>query len=59
VPGSLGESLNALEEDHAFLLKGGVFSEDLIAAWIREKREEARRLAMRPTPEEFALYFTA
>ncbi|MCL6597027.1 MAG: type I glutamate--ammonia ligase [Firmicutes bacterium] len=59
VPGSLAESLNALEEDHAFLLKGGVFSEDLIAVWIREKREEARRLAMRPTPEEFALYFTA
>jgi len=58
VPGSLGESLTALEADHEFLLKGGVFSEDLIGTWIREKREEARRLGMRPTPEEFAQYYT-
>ncbi len=59
VPGTLQESLQALEADHEFLLKGEVFSEDLITAWIREKREEARRLGMRPTPEEFALYYTA
>jgi glutamine synthetase len=59
VPGSLAESLSALEADHDFLLKGGVFDEDLIATWIREKREEARRIGMRPTPEEFALYFPA
>jgi glutamine synthetase len=59
VPGTLQESLQALEADHEFLLKGEVFSEDVITAWIREKREEARRLGMRPTPEEFALYYTA
>jgi hypothetical protein len=34
VPGSLEEALDALEEDHQFLLKGGVFTEDLIRTWI-------------------------
>jgi len=57
VPGSLRESLQALEDDHDFLLKGGVFSEELIGAWIREKREEARSLEMWPTPQEYAQYY--
>lgn len=58
VPGTLAESLAALEADHEFLTKGGVFGEDLIATWIRDKRDESRRLGMRPTPEEFAMYYT-
>ena len=39
MPGSLGETLDALEADHAFLTKGGVFSEELIRTWIGWKRE--------------------
>ena len=39
VPSSLEEALNALEEDHDFLLKGGVFTEDVIRSWIDFKRE--------------------
>jgi glutamine synthetase len=37
VPGSLTEALDALKEDHEFLLQGGVFSEGLIEAWIDYK----------------------
>jgi glutamine synthetase len=58
VPTSLAESLRALEEDHDFLTEGGVFSEDLIEAWIREKTAEMHALDLRPTPQEFAQYFT-
>jgi glutamine synthetase len=58
VPGSLDEALNALEADHAFLLKGDVFTEDLIETWIAYKRkEEADEVRMRPHPWEFALYY--
>src|ERR1700748_3116402 len=39
VPASLDEALDALEEDHDFLLKGGVFTEDVIQTWIRYKRK--------------------
>ncbi len=58
VPGSLEESLQALEHDHDFLLKGDVFSEDLIETWIAWKREsEADLVRLRPHPAEFVLYF--
>jgi glutamine synthetase len=58
VPGSLAESIDALEKDHEFLTKGGVFSEDLITSWIEWKRvEELAPLALRPHPHEFALYY--
>jgi glutamine synthetase len=57
-PGSLQEALKALEEDHDFLLKGGVFTEDVIEAWIAYKRErEFNPVNLRPTPMEFYLYF--
>src|SRR3954453_15622164 len=60
VPGSLAESLDALEQDHAFLLKGGVFSEDLIRTWIGWKREnEVDVVRLRPHPAEFFLYYDA
>jgi glutamine synthetase len=57
-PGSLGEVLEALEKDHAFLLKGDVFTEDLISTWISYKRErELAPVNLRPVPYEFFLYF--
>jgi glutamine synthetase len=60
VPGSLDAALDALEEDHEFLLKGGVFTEDLIESWIGYKRaEEAAQVRLRPHPWEFALYYDA
>jgi glutamine synthetase len=60
VPGSLDEALDALEEDHEFLLQGGVFTEDLIQTWIEYKRKnEADAVRMRPHPWEFALYYDA
>ncbi|MCE5328696.1 MAG: type I glutamate--ammonia ligase [Planctomycetaceae bacterium] len=58
VPGSLNESIAALEKDHAFLLKGKVFSKDLIEAWITWKREkEIAPMALRPHPHEFHMYY--
>jgi glutamine synthetase len=60
VPGSLEDALDALEADHEFLLKGGVFTEDLIRTWIDYKRtEEADQVRLRPHPWEFALYYDA
>ena len=58
VPGSLEDSLDALEADHEFLLKGGVFTEDVIETWIRYKRSgECDAVRLRPHPWEFALYY--
>ena len=60
VPGSLSEALDALETDHEFLTRGGVFSEELIRTWIDWKREnEIDMVALRPHPAEFSLYFDA
>jgi glutamine synthetase len=56
--GSLEEALAALEADHEFLLKGDVFSEDLIETYIGYKRKnEADAVRMRPHPYEFHLYY--
>jgi len=58
MPGSLDEALNNLENDHHFLLKGGVFSEDLIDTWISYKRsKEVDTMRLRPHPYEFFLYY--
>jgi glutamine synthetase len=58
LPGSLDEVLDALEADHAFLLKGDVFTQDLIETWIEYKRKnEVDPIRLRPHPWEFALYF--
>jgi glutamine synthetase len=60
VPGSLEESLDALDSDHAFLLEGGVFTEDVVQTYISYKREsEVDQVRMRPHPWEFALYHDA
>jgi glutamine synthetase len=57
-PGSLRESLVALEADNAFLLKGDVFTSDVIETWISYKMErEVQALDLRPHPWEFALYY--
>ena len=57
-PGSLNEVLDALENDHDFLLKGDVFTPDLIETWIEYKRKnEVDPVRLRPHPYEFALYF--
>jgi len=57
-PGSLEEVLNALEKDHDFLLKGDVFTPDVIETWIAYKRShEVDAIRLRPHPYEFAMYF--
>jgi glutamine synthetase len=57
-PGSLEEALNCLEEDHEFLLKGEVFTPEVINTWIEYKRKrEADAVRLRPHPHEFYLYF--
>ena len=57
VPGSLGEALDHLEKDHAFLLKGDVFTADFLEMWISAKRKEADAIRLRPHPYEFFLYY--
>jgi glutamine synthetase len=58
MPASLEEALTALEEDHAFLLKGDVFTEELLETYISYKRRaEADAVRLRPHPYEFALYY--
>jgi glutamine synthetase len=57
LPTSLGQALDALEADHAFLLEGGVFSEDLLARWVAQKRREERDVLDRPHPYEVELYY--
>lgn len=57
-PIDLSEALDALEQDHEFLLKGGVFTDDVIHYWIKYKREnEVAALQARPHPFEFCMYF--
>jgi glutamine synthetase len=58
VPGSLAAVLDRLEEDHEYLLKGDVFTPDLIEMWISYKREnEIDPIRLRPHPHEFELYY--
>jgi glutamine synthetase len=57
-PASLDEALTALDRDHDYLLKGDVFTEDVIRYWIAYKMEnEVAALRQRPHPYEFCLYF--
>lgn len=58
VPASLEESLDHLEGEHDFLLKGGVFTPDVIESWLAYKREvEVDGMRLRPHPHEFELYY--
>ena len=57
-PGTLSEAIDALEKDHKFLLEGGVFTEDLIEAWVSWKKgKEIDPIRLRPVPYEFHLYY--
>ncbi len=57
-PGSLEEALAALKEDHEFLLKGDVFTQDVIDMWLEYKTEnEVNAVKLRPHPIEFYLYY--
>ncbi|MBW2240985.1 MAG: type I glutamate--ammonia ligase [Deltaproteobacteria bacterium] len=58
MPASLEEALDELEENHDFLLKGDVFTDDSVRNWIEYKREnEVDPMRLRPHPHEFELYF--
>ena len=58
MPGSLDESLRNLEKDHDFLLKGNVFTQDVIETWWTYKRDkEIDAIRLRPHPYEFFLYY--
>jgi glutamine synthetase len=58
LPASLEEALDALQDDHEFLLEGGVFTSELIEAWIDlKRRSEVEAVRLRPHPWEFALYY--
>jgi glutamine synthetase len=57
-PGSLEAALEALEKDHEFLTKTGVFTSDFIQNWIEYKLDnEVNPMRLRPHPYEFALYY--
>ncbi|MCS7048751.1 MAG: type I glutamate--ammonia ligase [Verrucomicrobiae bacterium] len=59
MPGSLAEACDALEQDHEFLLKGDVFTKDVIEQWIEMKRKEHDQVRLRPHPWEFHMYYDA
>jgi glutamine synthetase len=60
MPASLEESLNNLKNDHEFMLKGDVFTEDVIETWIDYKMSnEVSAMRLRPHPFEFGLYYDA
>ncbi|WP_299775987.1 glutamate--ammonia ligase [uncultured Pseudoteredinibacter sp.] len=58
VAGSLREALDALAEDHEFLTRGGVFTEDMIEAYIDLKMEEVNRVEQTTHPVEFDMYYS-
>jgi glutamine synthetase len=57
-PGSLREALLALEKDNDFLLRGDVFTPDVIETWIKYKlKSECQAVELRPHPYEFVMYY--
>ena len=58
VPASLEDALQALEQDHDYLLAGGVFNEELLHAWHVEKMKEVVAVRNRPHPFEMNLYYS-
>ena len=58
VPTTLKEALDALRQDHKFLLEGGVFTEDILEVWIDQKlNNEYNEVRNRPHPYEMSLYY--
>ena len=57
LPKSLGSALKALSNDHEFLKEGGVFPQELIDLWIKEKKEDLKKHITMPTPMEYQMYY--
>jgi glutamine synthetase len=57
LPRNLDQALDALEDDHEFLLEGDVFPKRLIEIWIQRKRREGKKVNQIPHPSEFELYY--
>src|ERR1051325_8897597 len=57
MPGSLEEAIGCLQKDHAFLLKGDVFTKDFLEMWISHKQKEHDAIGIRTHPYEFFLYY--
>jgi glutamine synthetase len=57
LPRDLDEALAALDHDHAFLQRGGVFTDELIDQWVESKKREIRTIGTMPHPFEYKLYF--
>ena len=58
MPAVKGVTVKALEADHEFLLKGDVFTKQMVERWITYKREnEINPMRLRPHPLEFAMYY--
>jgi len=58
VCGSLREALESVDKDRDFLKKGGVFTDDMIDAYIELKMAEVERFEMTPHPVEFDMYYS-
>jgi len=56
---SLDQALEYLDKDRAFLTKGGVFTDDMINAYIELKSQEVTRFRMTTHPVEFDMYYSA
>ena len=54
---SLADAIDALKEDHAFLLEGGVFDQGMIDSYIELKQSEVDQVRQHPNPMEFDMYF--
>lgn len=57
LPKSLDEALDALEADHEYLTRGGVFPERLIDIWVKKHRAESAKISRLPHTAEFAMYY--
>ena len=57
IPTRLEEALEALQEDHEYLMAGGVFNRELIDSWVEEKMKEVVAVRNRPHPFEMNLYY--
>ncbi|MGM0410188.1 MAG: type I glutamate--ammonia ligase [Bacillota bacterium] len=57
LPGSLNEALDALKEDHDFLMRGNIFTKELIDSWINIKKNESEKVKIMPNPKEYEMYF--
>jgi glutamine synthetase len=55
---SLDQALDALSADRAFLTEGGVFTDDMIDAYIALKMDEVTRIRMETHPAEFDMYYS-